>query len=109
MENDFLPTNQVYKLLVRALDDFGPDNWTSELRHSVPGFTPFRGQAFADFTYVDSQGQLTRTWLGPDKAAAWQGRWPKYHIEVKSTRGDETEPFHMSPNQMFTVRSYHLV
>ncbi|KAI0302873.1 hypothetical protein B0F90DRAFT_1667473 [Multifurca ochricompacta] len=85
----------VYKLLVRMLDDFGPDNWTSELRHHVPGFTPFRGQAYADFTYLDSQGQLTRAWFGPEKAAGvWQGRWPKYHIEVKSTRGEENEPFH---------------
>jgi len=105
VENDFLPTKKkVYKLLIRTLHDFGPDNWTSELRHLVPGFAPFRGHAYADFTYVDSQGQLTRNWFGPEKAAAWHGRWPKYHIEVKSTSGDENEPFHMSPNQMATVR-----
>jgi hypothetical protein len=106
MENDFLPTKkkQVYKLLIRTLDDFGPDNWTSELRHLVPGFAPFRSHAYADFTYIDSQGHLTQNWFGPEKAAAWQGRWPKYHIEVKSTSGDENEPFHMSPIQMATVR-----
>jgi len=96
----------VYKVLVRALSDFGPDNWTSELRHFVPGFAPFRGHAYADFTYMDSQGQLTRTWLGPEKAAAWQGRWPKYHIEVKSTRGNESEPFHMSSIQMATASAF---
>jgi len=94
----------VYKLLIRTLNDFGPDNWTSELRHLVPGFTPFQGQAPADFTYLDSQGQLTRAWFGPDKAAAWHNRWPRYHIEVKSTCREETEPFHMSPYQMATVR-----
>lgn len=86
------------------LDDFGPDNWTSELRHLVPGFTPFRAQAFADFTYLDSRGQLTRTWFGPEKAAAWQGSWPKYHIEVKSTFREENEPFHVSKHQLATVR-----
>jgi hypothetical protein len=98
------PPKKVYKLLIRALNDFGPDNWTSELRHFVPGFAPFQSRAFADFTYLDSQGQLTRNWFGPEKAAAWQGRWPRYHIEVKSTRGEEEEPFHMSPVQMATVR-----
>ncbi len=86
------------------LDDFGPDNWTSELRISVPGFTPFRGRACADFTYLDRQGQLTRRWFGAEKATEWHGRWPRYHIEVKSTRGEENEPFHMSGKQMSTVR-----
>jgi hypothetical protein len=86
------------------LDDFGPDNWTSELRIFVPGFTPFRGRARADFTYLDRQGQLTRRWFGAEKATAWHDRWPRYHIEVKSTRGEENEPFHMSRNQMSTVR-----
>jgi hypothetical protein len=96
----------VYKLLVRLLDDFGPDNWTSELRNAIHGFTPFRGQAYADFTYLDRQGQLTRAWFGPEKAAAWHGRWPKYHIEVKSTRGEEIEPFHMSSIQMATAFAF---
>ena len=86
------------------MDDFGPENWTSELRTAIPGFTPFRGRAYADFTYLDRQGQLTRAWLGAEKAAAWHGRWPRYHIEVKSTRVGENEPFHMSRNQMSTVR-----
>ncbi|KAI9435206.1 hypothetical protein F5148DRAFT_989928 [Russula earlei] len=95
----------VYKQLVRMLEDFGPENWTSELRNFIPGFAPFRGHAHADFTYLDSRGQLTRLWFGSEKAAAWQGRWPKYHIEVKSTRGEEDEPFHMSRIQMATVRA----
>ena len=93
-------------MLVRMLDDFRPNNWTSELRHCVPGFAPFRGNAnvFADFTYDDTRGQLTREWFGPEKASLWMGRWPRYHIEVKSTRGEEEEPFHMSQAQMITVR-----
>ncbi|KAI0260315.1 hypothetical protein BC834DRAFT_901531 [Gloeopeniophorella convolvens] len=98
--------HHVYRTLVRMLDDFGPDNWTSELRHCVPGFTRFRGSAYADFTYLDSRGQLTAAWLGPERAAAWHGRWPRYHIEVKSTRGEEGEPFHMSRNQMLTASAF---
>jgi len=96
----------VYKTLNRLLDNFGPENWTSELRNFIPGFTPFRGQAFADFTYLDRQGQLTRAWFGAQKATAWHGRWPRYHIEVKSTRGEENEPFHMSRYQMATASAF---
>ncbi|KAI9442850.1 hypothetical protein BJY52DRAFT_1317510 [Lactarius psammicola] len=96
----------VYKMLIRMLDDFGPNNWTSELRHFIPGFAPFHGMAYADFTYDDTRGQLTREWFGPEKAAAWQGRWPRYHIEVKSTRGEENEPFHMSRVQMITASRF---
>lgn len=96
----------VYKELIRMLDDFGPDNWTSELRTAIPGFTPFRGRAYADFTYLDRQGQLTRRWFGAEKATAWHGRWPRYHIEVKSTRGEENEPFHMSGKQMSTAIAF---
>jgi len=96
----------VYKQLIRLLADFGPDNWTSKLRESVPGFTPFTGEAYADFTYLDRQGQLTRTWFGAQKAAEWHGRWPRYHIEVKSTGGDENEPFHMSRFQMATAYAF---
>jgi hypothetical protein len=92
-------------MLMQMLDDFGPNNWTSELRHCVPGFAPFRSTttAYADFTYDDTRGQLTRKWFGPEKATLWQGRWPRYHIEVKSTRGEESEPFHMSRVQMLTA------
>ena len=91
-------------MLIRMLADFGPNNWTSELRHCVAGFAPFCGSACADFTYEDTRGQLTREWFGPEKATAWHDRWPRYHIEVKSTRGEEIEPFHMSRFQMITVR-----
>lgn len=96
----------VYKMLLRMLVDFGPNNWTSELRHCIPGFAPFHGMAYADFTYDDTRGQLTREWYGPEKAALWQGRWPRYHIEVKSTRGEESEPFHMSRVQMTTASRF---
>ncbi|KAH9037560.1 hypothetical protein EDB84DRAFT_1480937 [Lactarius hengduanensis] len=96
----------VYKMLIRMLDDFGPTNWTSELRHFIPGFAPFHGTAFADFTYDDTRGQLTREWFGPEKAAAWHSRWPRYHIEVKATRGEENEPFHMSRVQMITASRF---
>jgi len=96
----------VYKELIRLLHDFGPDNWTSELRNCIPGFTPFMGRARADFTYLDRQGQLTRAWFGAEVATEWHGHWPRYHIEVKSTRGEENERFHMSREQMSTALAF---
>src|SRR5260370_41615175 len=97
---------KVYKELIRLLDDFGPDNWTIELREFVPGFTPYRDQGCADFTYLDRQGQLTRAWFGAEKATAWHGRWPRYDIEVKATSVEENEPFHMTGFQSGTVRLF---
>jgi hypothetical protein len=34
--------------------------------------------------------------FGPEEAALWLGRLSRYHIEVKSARGEDEEPFHMS-------------
>ena len=100
-----LHVTQAYKMLAQMLDDFGPDNWTSELRGCAPGFTPFRGSAYANFLYDDTRGQLTYKWFGSEKATARHGRWPRYHIEVKTTHGEENEPFRMSQVQMITVRA----
>ena len=89
------------------LDDFGPDNWTSTVRNCTPGLTPFTASAEAAFTYGDKRGQLTRKWFGPEKVTAWHGCWPRYHIEVKTTRGEENEPFQMSQVEMSTVRPFN--
>jgi hypothetical protein len=96
-------------MLVRILDDFGPDNWTSKVRNCTAGLPPFYGSANAVFTYNDTRGQLTRAWFGPEGNSAWLGRWPRYHIEVKTTCGEANEPFHMSKDQMITVRSVRSV
>ena len=91
------------------LYDFGPDNWTSKIRNCTPGLVPFTASAEAAFTYMDTRGQLTRKWFGPEKVTAWQGRWPRYHIEVKTTHGEENEPFQMSQGEMTTVRPFQPV
>lgn len=93
---------QVYNLLVRDLPDFGPENWTSELRGLADGFQPYQGYAVADFVYHDTQGALTALWCGTTRNE-WTGKWPIYHIEVKSTSGDVVDPFHMSVSQLVLV------
>jgi hypothetical protein len=96
---------QVFKTFSRDLPGFGPENWTSELRGLVPGFLPYEAPAIADFTYHDAYGVLTSLWFGPQTAEAWSGRWPLYHVEVKSTSGAATEAFHLSSRQLDTVSS----
>ncbi|KZV84329.1 hypothetical protein EXIGLDRAFT_842290 [Exidia glandulosa HHB12029] len=93
----FLGERFVYELLQNLLpDDFGHENWTSELRVHA-GFPPFEGEELADFQYRDTSGALTRALFAsePDLMDAR----PEYLIEVKSTSGGQSEPFHMKRRQ----------
>lgn len=91
-------------------DSFGPDNWTSEARGIVDEFTPFEGSSLGDFTYHDQDGILTRIWYDGDSAVleAWEGKWPTYHIEVKSTAGTAQDPFQISRHQLDIVSFSHI-
>ena len=103
---DSLAHTQVFRLLQHALGpDFTEDNWTSELRGLVPGFSPYLGTSLADFRYADTSGVLTNLWFGTKQKKAWKDRWPTYHLEVKTTSGGVNEPFHMSSAQLQLVRS----
>lgn len=98
--------SQVYQLLSQGLGPglFGIQNWTSNLRSLISGFPSFNGDAPTDFTYADRTGALTGMWYGEDMKKAWHGRWPTYHMEVKSTTGAVGEPFHVSQRQLSAVR-----
>jgi hypothetical protein len=85
------------------LPGFGPDNWTSELRKEVEGFTPYLYESIADFTYLDYQGALTDMLYGEFQREMWKDQWPTYYLEVKSTSCGHREPFHMSRKQIDTV------
>ena len=86
----------------------GEDNWTSSLRTRA-GFSDFGRREISDFTYLDTEGALTRQFLQmqhhyqvPDWLATCcdDGKMPLYRIEVKSTNSrDATTPFYMSGNQ----------
>lgn len=86
-------------------DNFGPNNWTSEARGVIEGLIPFEGDSLGDFTYCDHDGSLTRIWYegDPEALEAWAGKWPTYHMEVKSTAGTAQEPFQMSRHQLDIV------
>ncbi|KAI0316835.1 hypothetical protein OF83DRAFT_1172518 [Amylostereum chailletii] len=92
----------VYQLMSQELGPtlFGIQNWTSNLRSFIPGFPAFNGDAPTDFTYADRTGALTEMWYGEEMKQAWHGRWPTYHLEVKSTTGAIGEPFHVSQRQI---------
>jgi len=79
--------------------NFGPENWTSEIRGKFPKLEPFQGLSFADFMYRDSQGVLIEKLYGEKIKAAWKDDWPNYHLEVKSSSG-AAEPFHVSRLQI---------
>lgn len=63
---------------------------------------------FADFTYFDSKGALTRLLLdsGLKIAQGWLVNFdkpPTYHLEIKATTEKCSEPFYMSNNQVEKV------
>ncbi|KUL87498.1 hypothetical protein ZTR_04598 [Talaromyces verruculosus] len=109
-EVGFLGEQFVYTLLCDTLklpDFTGEDNWTSSLR-SRAGFSTFSGEV-SDFTYMDTQGALTRYFLQmqhPYPTPEWlltaceTGNVPLYRLEVKSTTSqDPTTTFYMSGSQ----------
>ncbi|KDQ14779.1 hypothetical protein BOTBODRAFT_340753 [Botryobasidium botryosum FD-172 SS1] len=73
--------------VLKFLPQFGPKNWTSELRGEVKEFDGYQGKAVADFVYEDSEGALTNMLYGAERKQAWRNQWPTYHLKVKATPG----------------------
>jgi hypothetical protein len=87
-------------------------HWRSKTRNSVkkhlgcpdwPDYT--EDEDDADIIFLDDHGTLTtllitKGYLDPHQ---WNGRQPKYLIEVKSTLGSRTKDFYLSPKQFYTV------
>lgn len=96
---------QMYKIMKDKLKLPGFDihNWTSSRRGEIPGFEQFDGASVADFTYEDQAGEMTKYVFDDEQYAAWQGNWPTYHIEVKSTAGALKAPFIMRRSQIQQV------
>ncbi|KAJ7503102.1 hypothetical protein B0H11DRAFT_1987795 [Mycena galericulata] len=100
----------IYETLRKWLPDFTVDNWTSELRGAIPldDFLPYNVSSVADFQYSDAEGILTRAIFGEDVFKEWAGRWPEYHLEVKSTSNSKQTPFHMSSRQLDLASQFTL-
>ncbi|KAH6619159.1 hypothetical protein B0J18DRAFT_433424 [Chaetomium sp. MPI-SDFR-AT-0129] len=101
----------VFKFLgspAQNLEGFTIESWQSTIRDLVsshPEYTDIREwpgrRETSDFVYDDVRGVLTSKLasLGYLSPTDWQGRHPKYFIEVKSTTGELNTPFYMSRSQ----------
>ncbi|KAJ7032739.1 hypothetical protein C8F04DRAFT_645308 [Mycena alexandri] len=98
----------IFEILQKSLPNFALDNWTSELRGNMPGFSPYNSSSVADFRYSDTAGVLTRLLFGDVVRQKWAARWPEYHIEIKSTSDSRSEAFHMSAHQLQTASHFTL-
>lgn len=55
--------------------------------------------------YPDSLGVLSAMLYDKETISTWEGNWPNYHLEVKTTSGGVGERFHMSHLQIQHVSS----
>ncbi|KZV84335.1 hypothetical protein EXIGLDRAFT_753925 [Exidia glandulosa HHB12029] len=99
----FLGEKFVYTLLKSILPEgtFTHDNWRSVLRERA-GFTPFLGQEFEDFRYLDTEGALTKRLFPPSHR--YHNARPEYFIEVKTTTHGPNEFFYMKRSQLQQAR-----
>lgn len=98
---------QAYNLLQSHIRGWSYENWTStsRARSGFPPFTELQGN-YSDFTYLDQSGamQLFLREAGMRINTAWSNH-TTYHLEVKTTSGDYTDHFSVSPNQFKMVQS----
>ncbi|KAI0086834.1 hypothetical protein BDY19DRAFT_332743 [Irpex rosettiformis] len=97
----------IFYLLSKKLPQFTAENWTSEMRYyaSACKLDHFTGDSTADFYYEDTAGVLTKLLLGEESSLTkkWSTRYPRYHLEVKATTGNQYTPFHLSRKQLETA------
>ncbi|KAJ0291982.1 hypothetical protein COL940_000280 [Colletotrichum noveboracense] len=97
--------NEYFK---KQISDWDPNvHWTSRLRVEK-GYPDFLGDESktADFTYTDEKGRMLPV-MGLSPHAQDSGdKHVTYHIEVKGTVLDFSEPFHMSQHQMDMALKY---
>ena len=102
----------MFKILSGILDlGFDLPNWRSSIRgyaRVLPEYEELRawpGRETSDIVYDDVNGVLTRLMvsLGYLDAGHWEGKTPKYYIEVKCTSGDCATPCIVSKHQVDLV------
>ncbi len=95
----------MYKIMKDKLklSEFDVHNWTSPRRGEIPGFELYDGVSVADFMYQDQAGEMTKYLFDDEQYTTWEGNWPTYHIEVKSTAGAPQTPFIMRRSQIQQV------
>lgn len=101
-------------MLKRHLAEFDLPNWQSGIRRyanilpQYAGLEAWPKPETSDIVYDDKSGALTRAMisLGLLEADNWNGKKPKYYIEVKCTTGDCDTPFIVSQKQVDLVSSF---
>ncbi|KAI8273021.1 hypothetical protein K4K59_010968 [Colletotrichum sp. SAR11_240] len=100
--------NEYFK---KQISDWDPNlHWTSKLRVEK-GYSDFEGDESktADFTYTDEEGRMLPVMGLPSPAQDWGDKHITYHIEVKGTVLENSEPFHISQHQMDLALKYSKV
>lgn len=99
--------NEYFKTQIRNWD--ATRHWTSKLRVEK-GYPVFLGDESktADFTYTDEEGRMLSLLGLSSYAQDWGNKHVTYHIEVKGTVLEFSEPFHMSQHQMDMVSTLRL-
>ncbi len=103
-------TPQVFEFLSNLdplLPSFSLDNWRSTIRHCAnehPKYSdlaPFVGNETSDIVYDDASGVLTALLIHKEHLSngLWEGKTPRYYIEVKSTLSRCETPFYVSQGQ----------
>lgn len=91
--------------------DFNIDNWQSKIRQyanihaNYIGLRNWDVKETSDIVYNDVKGVFTTFLIdkGYLSKAGWQGRTPKYYIEVKTTTEQCKKPFFVSKGQFKRV------
>lgn len=71
------------------------------MHEAYKDLAPWLGRETSDIVYEDTRSKLTAVLI--DKGylirSIWQGKTPKYYIEVKTTTEQWDEPFYVSASQ----------
>ncbi|KAF5008934.1 hypothetical protein FDECE_4797 [Fusarium decemcellulare] len=107
-EIGFLGELFIHKMFERHINGWSHECWTSKLRveNGHPPFKLPEGQ-FSDFTYIDHSGQM-KVFLreaGLNLSTEWSSS-TTYHLEVKTTAGNCSEPFFVSQNQVNMMKRF---
>ncbi|KAJ4254455.1 hypothetical protein NW762_010053 [Fusarium torreyae] len=106
---------ELLKNIEPRLPGFSLENWKSTIRgyaQAHPEYaniqSPTGGREIADLVYDDVEGTLTSLFIDNGYLAKedWEGKKPRYLLEVKSTTGPCHAPFFMSKRQYQRIHDH---
>ncbi|GAP90428.2 putative ino80 chromatin remodeling complex protein [Rosellinia necatrix] len=98
-------------LLTLELPRFSGDSWKSDIKELVSEHDDYKdignyGAGEADIMYTDMEGVLTTAFIknGYLDEAVWDGKKPRYFIEVKATKDGLGVPFSVTKQQRDSMK-----